>query len=55
MSNLGVVFIVVFGYVAAVFTWDKLHKWFIGAEEYALSLRDKAKVIEDDLRKKAGG
>jgi len=33
------------GYVLAVFTWDKLHSWIIGAEAKAKQLRDRAKAL----------
>ncbi len=33
------------GYVAAVFTWDKIHTWTIGAEAKAVQLRDRAKAL----------
>ena len=38
------------GYGVAVYTWDKIHAWIIGAEDKALALRDKAREIEKTLR-----
>lgn len=38
------------GYVASIFTWEKVHTFLIGAEEKALQLRDKARALEAKLR-----
>jgi hypothetical protein len=33
------------GYVAAIFTWQAIHTWIIGAEAKAAQLRDRAKAL----------
>jgi hypothetical protein len=38
------------GYVASVFTWEKLHAVAIGAEEVALKLRARARDLETKVR-----
>ena len=38
------------GYVLAVFTWQPIHTFFIGAAEKAAALREKARALEAKLR-----
>lgn len=38
------------GYAAAIFTWDRIHTWWIGAEAKAAQLRDKAKELIAKVR-----
>jgi hypothetical protein len=38
------------GYVAAVFTWDRIHTFIVGAKEKALQLRDKARALEKAIK-----
>ncbi len=33
------------GYAAAIFTWDRIHTWIVGAEVKAQQLRDRAKAL----------
>jgi hypothetical protein len=40
------------GYVLAIFTWDKVHTFIIGAGAKADALRDKARALEASLRAK---
>jgi hypothetical protein len=43
-------FAVAGGYVAAIFTWDRLHTFFIGAQAKAQALRLKALAIESTVK-----
>lgn len=43
------------GYVAAIFTWDRLHTWYIGAAAKAQALRLKAIEVENKARSAFGG
>lgn len=38
------------GYVASIFTWDRLHAVVIGLEQKAELLRDKARALEAKAR-----
>lgn len=38
------------GYVLAVFTWDRIHTFIVGAEAKALQLRDRAKALMAKVR-----
>ena len=38
------------GYAAAVFTWDRIHTFIVGAEQKILALRDEARQLETNLR-----
>lgn len=38
------------GYVASIYTWEKLHVLAIGAENKALDLRERARAIEKAVR-----
>lgn len=40
------------GYVLAVFTWDKVHTFFVGAEAKIQQLRDKVKSLQADVKAK---
>lgn len=40
----------VVGYIAAVFTWDRLHAWIIGAGAKIDSLRAKARELADKVK-----
>lgn len=42
------------GYVAAAFTWDKLHTWIIGESAKAAALRQKVRDLEASARAKLG-
>lgn len=38
------------GYVLAVFTWEPVHTFFVGAAAKADALRERARTIENKLR-----
>jgi len=52
MEFLWLIAAFVAGYVAAVFTWDRIHTAIIGMEEKIRDLRARARALEQKL---AGG
>ena len=45
LTVFGDICVAIAGYAVGAFTWPWLHQWFVGAEDYAQKLRDKAKNV----------
>jgi hypothetical protein len=38
------------GYIASIFTWERLRSWLVGAETELANLRASARALEHQLR-----
>ena len=42
------------GYALAIFTWDSLHTWYVGAAAKAQALRLQAIAVENSIKSAVG-
>lgn len=37
------------GYAASIFTWEKVHTWFVGVETKVRAFEDKIKALKEKI------